>query len=121
MVLEQIGQLCPLQHTHHPHFHEFKDSNFGPAAPAYAECDHRIILQAEDQRSLEYGTNSFLAAEVGGSLHFVLAPELKLELGLDAVELPVVPWLEDKNSYFQKKAHWEEDLHALYRYRDRNP
>jgi hypothetical protein len=56
-----------------------------------------------------------------GSLHFVLGPELKVELGLDAVELPVVPWLEDKNSYFQKKAHWEEDLHALYRYRDRNP
>ena len=70
--------------------HEFNDSNFGPAAPAAAQCDHQIALQAGDRSRLEYGTIPSRAAEVMGSLHPAMGHP-NLRLGLDVFELRVVP------------------------------
>ena len=70
----------------HPPPHKFKDSNPGPAAPASAQRGRQIVLQAEGQSRLEYGTNPFLVVAVAARLYFGLAPLLKLELELDAVD-----------------------------------
>jgi hypothetical protein len=104
--------------TKPPPPHKFKNSNSGPAAPASAQRDHQIALQVEDQSRLERGTNPFPTVAAAASLHFGLAPLLKLELGPKAVDYRVAPKLDDERLYIQTWNRLEADVQTPYWYHD---